>query len=169
MYMDVCICICICICIGGWGGESNWEIVSFRSCVRTRGLVVEWNLASNVTARLSLFPFRRGSLSLFPSESTVLSNEFQWVSSDTKWNKVKSSEIKWNQVKSSDIKWNQVSASETRWIQERPPSPTKLLSNFSWPYRYIYIYIYQRGGIVDPSPTKQPNHRVGGMDARFLL
>ena len=26
--------IYIYVCIGGWGGESNREIVSFRSCVR---------------------------------------------------------------------------------------------------------------------------------------
>ena len=43
------------------GGESNWEIVSFRLCVRTRGLVVEWNFASNVRERLSLFPLCPGA------------------------------------------------------------------------------------------------------------
>ena len=55
----MCVYICVYIIyvyIGGWGGESNWEIVSFRSCVRMRGLVAEWNLASNVRAALSLCP-----------------------------------------------------------------------------------------------------------------
>ena len=49
------------VCIGGWGGESNWEIVSFRSCVRTRGLVVEWNFSENERACLSLFPLCAGA------------------------------------------------------------------------------------------------------------
>ena len=43
------------------GGDTNREIVSFRLCVRTRGLVVEWNFASNVRAHLSLFPFLTGA------------------------------------------------------------------------------------------------------------
>ena len=50
--------------IGGWGGESNREIVSFRfvrSCVRARGLVVEWYFASNPGRPLSRFPFPSGS------------------------------------------------------------------------------------------------------------
>ena len=50
--------------IGG-GGESNRESVSFRWYVRTRGLVVEWNFASNVRGALFPFPFQRGSA--FPS------------------------------------------------------------------------------------------------------
>ena len=54
---------------------------------------------------------------------------------------MRSNEGKWNQMKSCEIKWKQTSARETSWIQERPPAPTNLLSNFSWPYRYIYIYI----------------------------
>ena len=50
--------------------------------------------------------------------------------------------VKCNQVRSNEIQCNQMSAGETRWIQERPLSPTNLLSIFNWPYRYIYIYIY---------------------------
>ena len=49
-----------------------------------------------------------------------------------KWSQMKSSEIKWNQVNSNEIKWNRVKSSETL-----PTPPQSLLSNFSWPYRYI--------------------------------
>ena len=45
----------------GWGGESNREVVSLRLRMRTRGLVVEWNFASNVRAVLSLFVFCTGA------------------------------------------------------------------------------------------------------------
>ena len=36
IYIYICIymCVYICIYIGGWDCESNWEIVSFRACVR---------------------------------------------------------------------------------------------------------------------------------------
>ena len=41
--------------IGGWGGESNWEIVSFRSCVRAQ-LYVRSEWISKVISRpFSLF------------------------------------------------------------------------------------------------------------------
>ena len=41
------IYIYIYIYVGGWGGESNWEIVSFRSCVRAQ-LYVRSEWSSNV-------------------------------------------------------------------------------------------------------------------------
>ncbi len=46
--------------IGGWGDETNREIVScraVRACVRARALVVRWNFGSNVRPGFSLFPF----------------------------------------------------------------------------------------------------------------
>ena len=51
------------------GGESNWEIVSFRSFVRVRarGLFVEWEFTANVPGDISLFPFRPPHFSFFPS------------------------------------------------------------------------------------------------------
>jgi len=45
--------------IRGWGGDTNWEIVSSRLCLRTRSLVVEWNFASNVRSVISGFAFPR--------------------------------------------------------------------------------------------------------------
>ena len=35
--VETYICIPLYVIIGGWGGESNREIVSFRSCVRASG------------------------------------------------------------------------------------------------------------------------------------
>ena len=46
--------------IGGLGSEPNREIVSFRSCVRTRGLVVRSELEKIEARPLSLFPFGSG-------------------------------------------------------------------------------------------------------------
>ena len=43
------------------------EIVSFRSCVRTRGLVAEWNWISKEGALFSPFPSCPAELSLLPS------------------------------------------------------------------------------------------------------
>ena len=55
------------------------------------------------------------------------------------WNQlksqVKSNEIKWNQMKSSEFKWDKMKSSEIKW--DPPLPPQSLLSNFSWPYRYI--------------------------------
>jgi len=31
----------VCAYVGGWGGESNWDIVLLRPCMRTHGLVVD--------------------------------------------------------------------------------------------------------------------------------
>ena len=63
--------------IGGYifevEGESNLEIVSFCVCVRMRGLVVEWNIASDVRGPLSLFTFGTGAFPCFPRESTEYS------------------------------------------------------------------------------------------------
>ena len=53
--------------IGGWGDETNREIVSFRfvrSCVRARGLVVEWNFGS--IQGLCPFPFPFSDHEPFP-------------------------------------------------------------------------------------------------------
>ncbi len=46
--------------------EKLFRVVLWRACVRARGLVVEWNFASNVTAQISLFLFGLRRLSLFP-------------------------------------------------------------------------------------------------------
>ena len=52
--------------IGGWGGESNWEIVSFGSssshapCLPSQNGAAEWGPA------LSLFPSWPGKCSFFP-------------------------------------------------------------------------------------------------------
>ena len=51
------------------GRSLNREIVSFRfvrSCVRARGLVVEWKSGSNPVRVRSLFPFALRGFSLFP-------------------------------------------------------------------------------------------------------
>ena len=42
------------------GSEPNREIVSFRSCVRTRGLVVRSELEKIEARHLSVFPFAPG-------------------------------------------------------------------------------------------------------------
>jgi len=123
------------IYIGGWRGDTNKETISSRSCVRTRGLVVEWNVASNVRERLpfSLFyrepfpcPLWECSAFSWVPVSSVISSEFhsvQWFllsSGEFQWCHVKSSEIKQKQVQSTEIKWNQrnkVKSSETKWNQ----------------------------------------------------
>ena len=48
------------------GGESNREIVSFRSHVRTRGGLIEVRSVKNVWFALFPFPFWLGRFSLFP-------------------------------------------------------------------------------------------------------
>ena len=48
------------------GGGGGFGFVWFRSCVRARGVVVEFDLASIVSATLSLFPFGLRRPSLFP-------------------------------------------------------------------------------------------------------
>ena len=57
--------------IGGWGGESNREIVSFRSCVRRRGLLAWSNWNTKEAPSRSLFPFGAPSfpVSLFGATS----------------------------------------------------------------------------------------------------
>ena len=76
--------------IGGWG-VLNREIVSFRSCVCTRGLVAYWNWISKVVGHLfpfpllvlgglgelSLFPFGDDELPLFPS--SYPHSNFSWA------------------------------------------------------------------------------------------
>ena len=52
--------------IGGWGAELNREIVSCRACVRAVCMSSEFG-AKIYGRGLSLFLFRRGRLSLFPS------------------------------------------------------------------------------------------------------
>jgi hypothetical protein len=47
------------------GVDTNWETVSFRSCVRTRGLVADWNVASHAWAGFRLFPFIMGAFPFF--------------------------------------------------------------------------------------------------------
>ena len=50
------------------GGESNWEIVSFRSCVRAQLYVrSEW-ISKIIPGPFSLFPFHLEMFSLFPWE-----------------------------------------------------------------------------------------------------
>ena len=67
----------------------NREIVLFRSCMRTRGLVAKWNWISKGVAvlfpflfgpaELSLFPFGADGLSLFPSHHPPnLQSNFSW-------------------------------------------------------------------------------------------
>ena len=52
--------------IGGWGAELNREIVSCRACVRA--VCMSSEIGVKIYGRpLSLFPFRRGGFSLFPS------------------------------------------------------------------------------------------------------
>ena len=52
--------------IRGWGAELNREIVSRRACVRA--VCMSSELGAKIYGRgLSLFPFRRGRFSLFPS------------------------------------------------------------------------------------------------------
>ena len=58
--------IYIYIYIGGWGAETNREIVSFRSCVRAQLYVrSEWT-SKLITHPFSLFPFGPEMFSLFP-------------------------------------------------------------------------------------------------------
>ena len=53
--------------VGGWGGESNREIVSFRACVRARGGMPSEIKAKFSGLRFSLFcVFALGESSLFP-------------------------------------------------------------------------------------------------------
>ena len=49
------------------GGKLNREIVSFRLCVRSPGLVVEWKFGSNVRVCTFPFPFWPSRFSFFPS------------------------------------------------------------------------------------------------------
>ena len=60
--------------VGGWGGESNREIVSFRvvrACVRARGADSEVGFGRKERYRFSLFPFGIAAFSLFPVEESV--------------------------------------------------------------------------------------------------
>ena len=77
--------------IGGWGAETNREIVSFRSCVRAQLYVrSEW-ISKNIPHPFSLSPFGPEISSLFPCEIRCsLSLEID--------------EIKGIQVRSSDSK-----------------------------------------------------------------
>ena len=55
--------------IGGWGGESNREIVSFRvvrACVRARGAVCKVGFGKKTDPFRRPFPFPFWSRSLFP-------------------------------------------------------------------------------------------------------
>ena len=103
------------IYIGGWGGESNWEIVSFRSCVRAQLYArSEW-ISKMIPHPFSLFPFDLEIPSLFPCESRcslsleiIEIKEIQVRSSESKWDKKgvqpRSSESTSTQVKSSESK-----------------------------------------------------------------
>ena len=63
----------------GWG-VLNQEIVSFRSCVRSRGLVAWWNWISKVAGQP--FPFSLFAMGSFPFSLgpplNLLSN-FSWA------------------------------------------------------------------------------------------
>ena len=53
--------------LGGRAQRPNREIdFGFGSCVRARGLVVEWNSGSNPVAAPFPFPFSPSGFSLFP-------------------------------------------------------------------------------------------------------
>ena len=115
------------------GGESNWEIVSFRSCVRAQLYVrSEWiSKMMHIPFPFSLLPWR--DFFPFPLWHQVFPfpcdkwgqgdpSEIQWVqmrSSQSKWNQMSTSEIKWVQVNPSESKWVQVSSSEIHWVQVR--------------------------------------------------
>jgi len=61
-------------CVKSWGFEDfPWT----AALSLFPFLVVERNVASNARVGLFPFPFSRVSRSLFPCESTVISNEFQ--------------------------------------------------------------------------------------------
>ena len=96
-------------CIGGWG-VLNREIVSFRSCVRTRGPAASWNWISNSVGRP--FPFSlllglgRGA---FPLLARVVPGSFPF------------------------------SLLGPGAFPFPFPHPPNLLSNFSWAYRYLYL------------------------------
>ena len=101
--------------IGGRGEGPYREIVSFRSCVRTRGVHCLVGTSPKGHADLFPFPFLRGRLSLFP-----------W---DRKWNQ---SEL----FAKSNV--------NSKWIQSESnvkssPLPPILLSSFGWLYRYFML------------------------------
>ena len=68
IYMYIYTHIYIYIYIGGWGAETNREIVSFRSCVRTQLYVrSEW-IAKMIAHPCSLFSFHLEIPFLLPCE-----------------------------------------------------------------------------------------------------
>ena len=97
-------------------GVLNREIVSFRPCVPTRGLVAQWNWISNCAGRP--FPFSllaRVSRGAFPLWARVVLGSFPF------------------------------SLLVPGAFPFPFPHPPNLLSNFSWAYRvYIYVYILVR-------------------------
>ena len=48
--------------LGGGAPRPNWEILPFPSCARVRGLVVRWELASNLLRATFPFPFASRAL-----------------------------------------------------------------------------------------------------------
>jgi len=72
------------------------------------------------------------------------SNEIEWAERNHP-NHIQMNKIKWHQLKLRGIRWNQSrsNGSTCTWVQGIPGESKSgpLLSNFSWPHRYIYIYI----------------------------
>ena len=71
---------------------------------------------------------------LNPNESLWIwtsPNESKWCPSEAMWIHMSPIEFKGIQMNPIETRWVH---SETKWV---PPLPPILLSNFSWPYRYI--------------------------------
>ena len=66
IYISVYVDSYVHTCIGGWGVQSNREVVSCRACVRAVGCKAEMHLKRRGAA--FAFPFCNPSLSLFPCE-----------------------------------------------------------------------------------------------------
>ena len=119
-----------CRIIGGWGEGPYREIVSFRSCVRTRGVHCLVGTSPKGHPDLFPFPFLRGRLSLFPwdrkwnqSELFAKSNvNSKWIQSESN---VKSkwihSEIKLNSMwNPCESEWNQCEITvKWKWYQSK--------------------------------------------------
>jgi hypothetical protein len=144
------IYIYIYIYIWGWGGwhQLGNRFVSFVRAYAWSGCRLECCLTR--LGGLSTFPFYHGSLPLLPSESIMVSNEFQrahWFlpvvvsSSDLQWyqvNQINSIEITWNQIKwnkmnSNEVTRNQMKSNETKWNHMKSDELTWNRRNLSEP------------------------------------
>ena len=91
--------ISLSLSIGGWGAETNREIVSFRSCVRAQLYVrSEW-ISKIIAHPFSLLPFGLGWIpSLFPCEIvcslSLEINEIKGIQVRSSESKMRSSESK---------------------------------------------------------------------------